>query len=116
MSIVEPNGLQSLPRGAMGEYIPTANFFITQDASGTPKTSPLTVSSSEVALSVPTNAAELVIVHTSQALRISGITGMARYVVLPIDGGHVLQVASGGTIYLKRDSVDCVVQFYFRTL
>ena len=96
--------------------IPTAKGFATQDASGTPKTSPWTVSSSELEITVPHNAAEMVICHTDNALRVSEVTGMARYFVIPGNTGEVLQVAGGETIYFIRDSADCTVQFYFRTL
>lgn len=104
-------------KDANSNLVEIATGFITQDATGTPKTSPLTVSSTEVVITVPSDAVEMVIVNTSQALRISEITGMARYVVLPSGGGHLLQVADTSTVYLKRDGgTDAIVQFYFRTI
>ena len=95
----------------------TATAFSTQDDTGTPQASPLTVSSSEIDIVVPENAAELVIVNTDQDLRVSEVTGMARYFVLPVDQSLVLQVSNTDNVYLKRDgSSDCTVQFYFRLI
>jgi len=102
---------------ARDNVVQVSKNFSTQDATATPQTSPLTVSSTEIDLVVPNKAAELIIVFTDQAFRISEVTGMARYFVLPAGYSHTLQVAGATHVYLKRDGTsDATVQFYFREL
>lgn len=105
-----------LPTDAKNQTVQVPAGFQTRDVTGTPKTSPLAVSSTEIVVAVPDGAAELVIVYTSAGLRISEITGMARYFVLPTGGSVVLPVANIDNVYLKRDSGDATVQFFFSLL
>jgi len=97
----------------------TGNSFSTQDISGTPKVSPLAYSSTEIAIAVPANAVMLLLTP-STALRISEITGMARYYTLSANSSVGLWVAglanSGGSLYIKRDSADWTLNFMFVTL
>lgn len=99
--------------------ISTASAFVTADVTATPKTSPLTVSSTEVVISVPTNAVEMVITDVDNDLRVSEVTGMAQYFVcLAANTAPVhIPVAGMDTIYLKRNGgSDAVTQFYFATV
>lgn len=106
-----------LPQDAMGEVVQVAAGFQTNDATGTPQVSPLTVSSSEIDIAVPDGAAELVIVYTDISLRISEVTGMAQYFVLPAGFSMVVPVANTDHVYLLRDgSSDATVQFFFNLL
>jgi len=102
---------------ARDNVVQVSKNFLTQDATATPQTSPLTVSSTEIDIVVPNKAVEMIIVFTDQPFRISEVTGMARYFVLPAGYSHTLQVAAATHVYLKRDtSSDATVQFYFRSL
>ena len=101
---------------ARGNVVEVSKSFSTADATATPQTSPLTVSSTEIDITVPAKAVELIIVYTDQSIRISEVTGMARYFVLPAGYSHTLQIANTSHVYLKRDSADATVQFYFRFL
>lgn len=105
-----------LPKDANSVAVPTAKGFQTTDASGTPKASPLSVTTSESELVFPSNAVELVIVNCSQDLRIYESTASASYCVVPANTGEVIQLGEGGSVFLKGDSATSVVQFYFRTL
>lgn len=95
--------------------IVTGCAFATQDSSGTPKTSPLAYSSSEIAITVPSNAAELVLLP-STAMRISEVTGMARYYVIPASTTLAFGVTRMDTVYIKRDASDGTLNFYFITV
>jgi hypothetical protein len=105
-----------LPQDDRQTNVMTAKGFKTTDASGTPKASPLSVTTSESEIVFPSNAVELVIVNTSQDLRIYESTGSSSYCVLPANTGEVIQMGEGGSVFLKGDSATAVVQFYFRTL
>lgn len=97
------------------KVIHTATGFTTQDATGTPQTSPLAFSSSEITIEIPTNAAEIVLFPT-QDLRVSEVTGMARYDVVAKDTKEVFAVANLDQIYIKRDSTDGNLRFRFLTV
>lgn len=93
-----------------------ANSFVTADVSVSAKTSPLTVSSAEVAITVPSNAVEMVITDVDNDLRISEVTGMAQYFVYLGAATNPLRIPVAGldTVYLKRHGgSDAVTQFFF---
>lgn len=106
-----------LSKDAKGTAVPVAAGFLTQDATGTPQTSPLAVSNSVITIAVPDGAAELVIVHADEAIRVSEIVTVARYFVLPGGFSAVVPVADTDSVYLLRDgSSDSTVQFFFSLL
>ena len=105
-----------LSQDAQGEVVQVAAGFQTQDATGTPQTSPLTVSNTVITIAVPDGAAELIIVYTDQAIRVSEIVGMTRYFVLNAGSAVVIPVANTDSVYLVRDSADATVQFFFNLL
>jgi hypothetical protein len=94
----------------------------TQDASGTPKVSPLTVTDTIIEVVFPEDAVELHIVHTSQALRVSeneDDTGgtLDSYIYIPANGYVLIQKAEGGSVWMQRDGANsAVVSFCFRTI
>lgn len=97
----------------------SAGAFVTQDASASPKTSPLTVSSSEVVLTVPDNAVQLVISNNANALLIyetSGNSATAAYTLPASTTNFVIDCARMTNIYLIRSSADVTVQFMFVTV
>lgn len=111
-----------LPKDSNRTDIPTARGFVCHDASGTPKVSPYSLTSTEVALVFPENAVELVIVNTSQDIRIAttatytGGGGTTEYATVGAGTGTVIQMGEGGTIYMRAASTTATVDFYFRTL
>lgn len=104
-----------LPRDSIQTPIMSANWFVTQDATWTPKTSPLVYSSSEIAITVPTNAVEFVLMPTTD-LRVSEITWMARYDLVKANSKEVIWVAWISTVYIKRDWSDWSLYFRFITV
>lgn len=108
---------KKMVRDVNEKLIPVGTGFSTQDETGTPKTSPLTVGATQTVLTVPGNAAEFVIVNTNNDLEVSEVTGMARYFVVPASTGEIIPCADQQFIYLKRDGgTDCTVQFRFNLL
>lgn len=109
-----------LPLDKNGRAMQVASGFQTKDGTGTPQTSPLTVSTTEIELVVPDGAAELVITVTDNDLAVAEATGLiaaGQYVLIPGNTGEVIQVARGDSIFLKRAGAsDCAVNFMFRML
>lgn len=88
--------------------------FVTQDATGTPQNSPLTVSSSEINLVVPDNATQLVLSNNANALRVYESAGSSHYYVIPAStNGFIIDCVGMTNIYMIRDSADVTVQFMF---
>ena len=89
-----------------------------QDASDTPKKSPLAVSSSEIAIKVPDDAIAFVYQARDADMKIASISGFGSgYVVILSGNGDTDECADGGYIYVKRDaSVDVELHFYFKTI
>ena len=90
------------------------SWFQTSDATSSPINSPTTVTTGTT-LTVPSNAAQIVI-SSSAALRISELSDMSTYFVLPASGMITLDVARLSLLYLKQDSGSCTVQFYFNVV
>lgn len=111
-----------LPQDENGNVLLVASSFKTSDASGTPKTSPLTVTNTVAEVVFPEDAVELQIVYTTQALRISEnstLSGsdLASYVYVPANGSVLIQKAEGGSVYMQRDgATSAVVSFAFRKI
>ena len=85
----------------------------THDATTVVQNSPLVYTSgATLAIAVPTDAAEMVI-KSSTDLRISEDSAMASYYVH--DGGSekVIPVGDASYLYIKGDSADGTLQFYF---
>lgn len=112
MSKTDGKPLQFLVRDDNNVPVPIGSDFSTSDASGTPKVSPLAYSSSEIAITVPDRAVEMVLAP-STALRVSEVTGMANYYVIPTDTAETVPCARMQTIYIKRDSADGSLNFRF---
>ena len=88
--------------------------FVTQDATGTPQTSPITVSSSEINLVVPDNATQFIFSNNANAVRIYETSGSSHYYVVPAStNGFTIDCVGMTNIYMIRDSTDVVVQFMF---
>ena len=106
-----------LPMDAMNQAVQVPAGFQTMDATGTPQTSPLTVSNIKITIVVPDGAAELVIVYTDISIRVSEDTTMAQYFVLPAGFSAVIPVANLDNVFLIRDGAnDATVQFFFNLL
>ena len=65
-----------------GFPINVANAIITQDITGTPQKSPLTVSDTIIKIAIPTNAVVMVCYAVTQAIRVSEQLDLAAYQVM----------------------------------
>lgn len=110
-----PKDYLSMPKDDNSISIPTGTGFLTQDATATPKTSPLAYSNSVITIAIPSNAAEVVFLP-STALRVSNIVGMTTYYTQPASTEHVYCVSRMDSIYIVRDSADGTLNFYFVTV
>lgn len=68
------SGDGAAPKGRNEQILQTAGSFSTQDATGTPQTSPLTITA-ETEIVIPDNAIMFNILSTDQDLKIGTLTG-----------------------------------------
>lgn len=92
----------------------TANYMQSQDATGTPVTSPVTVNTTQT-LVVPLNAVACTIASVTNAVQVSEDSTMAAYFSLPAGTVFTFQCANQANIYLKTGS-STVVSFQFQTV
>lgn len=83
----------------------------TQDATGTPVTSPVTVNTTAT-LKIPQNATSIVITSVTNAVQVSEDSGQTAFFALPAATVWSFDVARQANIYLKT-SGSTVVSFYF---
>lgn len=91
--------------------------FQPRDGHATPKTSPLTVSGTEIAITVPKGATEMVYLIRDADMKISDITGLADYALILDGNGDTLYCAGMDYIYVIRNAaVDVKLHFYFNII
>lgn len=105
-------GFGPLAWESTGAQMQTATKFATQDATGTPQTSPLAYSSSVITLVVPDDAVQLVVAPTTD-LRVSEESSAARYDVVTGGAKEAFPVALMQNVYIRRDTADGTVRFRF---
>lgn len=104
------SSLASLVRDTNKEPVQIGSSFITNDASASPKVSPLAYSSSVITLAVPDGAVELIL-FPSTDLRVSEVVGMAQYDVIASASKEAIGCARMTNIYITRDSADGSLRF-----
>lgn len=90
------------------------NIILTQDATGTPVVSPVTVNTTQT-LTVPANAVSCTIVSVTNAVQISEDSTQAAYFSLPAAVPFTFDCADMKEIYLKTGS-STVVSFMFKAV
>jgi hypothetical protein len=90
------------------------NRILTQDGTGTPVTSPVTVNTTTT-LVVPQNACQLTIVSTTNAVQVSEDSTSGESFALPAGIPWTFDVANQQNVYLKT-SGSTAVNFYFTTI
>jgi hypothetical protein len=101
----------ALFRDGHNQAVQVGSTFVTRDATtGTPQASPLAYTTSETAIVIPDESLELRLFPTTD-LRVSEVTGMARYTVVPGGTEVVFPVARMSTVYVKGDTVAGSVRF-----
>lgn len=89
--------------------------FITQDATGTPKTSPQSATTAaDIALIVPSNATSVVISTSAFAVDVSELAGHSQYMTVPVGAVATFDVARQGTLYLRGNGGTAVATFAFQ--
>lgn len=83
--------------------IQIGSTFQTSDNTGTPQISPLSYTTGVTTLIMPDNAAE-VILAPSTDLRVSEISSMSQYYVIPAGQAEVIGVGKQQIVYVKADS------------
>jgi len=91
-----------------------ANAMQTQDATGTPVTSPVTVNTTKT-LTVPNNAACVLIASVTNPVQVSEDSTQSAYFALPAGVVQEFDCARQQYIYLKT-SGSTVVSFLFKTV
>jgi hypothetical protein len=90
------------------------NFMQTQDETGTPITSPVTVNTTTTLL-VPDNAAQITIASVTNAVQVSEDSTQTAYFALPAGVPWTFDCANLEAIYLKTGS-STVVSFAFNMI
>lgn len=92
----------------------TGNIILTQDATGTPVVSPVTVNTTQT-LTVPLNAVSCTIISVTNPVQISEDSTQAAYFSLPAGTPLTFDCADMANIYLKTGS-STVVSFMFKAI
>jgi len=106
-----PNNFGGLVNDGNRNAMQFGSFLQTSDATDTPVTSPATVTTGTT-LTVPQNAVQVTL-SSSAALRISELSDVSTYFVLPANATITIDLTRLSLLYLKQDSGSCTVQFYF---
>lgn len=94
--------------GALGNGIQTT------DATSTPQTSPLTVTTSAVVtLVAPDDAMNVLITSLTNTLNISEVSNMASYFTLPVNTPITLECGLQKNFYLESNTGNATVSFAF---
>lgn len=112
MSKNQIDTFNNLPHDGSRTAIQIGNSFQTQDATGTPQTSPLAYSNTVLTIAVPDRAAEFVVYPTT-ALRVSEIVGMTQYDVVLANSKESFPCAGMSNIYITRDASNGTANFRF---
>ena len=84
--------------------VPVGSSFVTVDATTSPQTSPLSLTTTAVFTIVVPDNAVLMTVYCAAAIRISEVVGMAQYDVVPAYTKEVLHVSKMQNVYIKNDA------------
>lgn len=107
-----PKSYENLARDGSQAVLQTGTGIVTVDISGTPKASPLALTTATSTIAVPLNCAEMVIYCTT-AVRISEDSTMTRYFIVPASTSWVIPLGKTDTFYLAADSGTPSLFFYF---
>jgi len=89
-----------------------ASSISTQDSTAVPQTSPLSYTSAVTTITIPVNAAEIVLNPTTQ-IRISELAAMTRYTVVPALSPMVVPCGKLDSLYVTRDATSGSLRFHF---
>lgn len=95
-----------------------ASGFITTDISGSPVTSPLTLSTGVTTITVPVSAISVTIsnLDATNNVLVSELVGMGAYFGIPPKTVQTFEIARQGFIYLKASASTPVCSFVFQLI
>jgi hypothetical protein len=93
------------------------NGFQTTDATGTPVTSPVSVTTGTVVtLNSPASAANITLTATAFTLfvsEVSGTSSLTSYTIIPVGQSMTFNIANQGPLYLLGGTGTCVAGFFY---
>lgn len=94
-----------------------ANYMQSQDATGTPVTSPVTLGVGTTTLTVPSNAVAITVmlITATSSVQVSEDSTMTAFFQLPSSVPFTFQCANQGFVYLKGTNTNTVA-FQFQTI
>ena len=106
----------NLSRDGSQTAMQTGRGIATQDATASPQTSPFTLPSASITtISVPSNAAELVM-FCATAFKVSEDSTVTRYFMIPASTTIAIPLSGTDTIYLQASTGTPTLYFYFVTV
>lgn len=106
----------NLRRDASQAVITTSAGIVTQDATPSPQKSPLAITTTVTTLTLPSNAAEVVL-KSDVAIRVSEEATAADHYWLQSAGVPTAYgMANTSTLYVRTDSGSGTLYFYFNTV
>lgn len=100
---------------ASSKIVQTGGGILTIDASSSPQSSPLVISTSITTLTVPENAAEIVI-EGDVVIRYSEDPTMTHYATLAASTKLAIGLGRSTNLYVRGDSGSGTLQFHFITV
>ncbi len=108
--------LGGLVKDGNGQSIQIGGQFVTQDATGTPQTSPISYSSTTIyPIVVPDTAIEMIIMPTTD-LRVSEKSDVSRYDLVKANSKECFPVARMQTVYIQESAADGSAYVRFTTI
>lgn len=113
-----PNNFGPMGQDANKQPLGIASGIQTQDATGTPITSPIAVPNGSVTtLLVPRNAVKLHIIPLTQSVNISEVSDVSTYITAPVGVDTVIPCVRQSIIYLKANTGAATgTSFYFELI
>jgi hypothetical protein len=109
-----PNNFGGMKVDGNRVAMPYANVIQTEDATGTPVTSPVTVNTTAT-LTVPQNAVSLTVTPVTNPVQVSEDSTQSTYFAVPAAAVQKFEVADQQYVYLKTGS-STVVSFFFELM
>lgn len=102
----------NLPSSQKGGVIQSGNYFLTQDGTGTPQTSPLSYTAAVSTIVVPQGSVQVSLLPTTDLL-ISELVAMGQTDLIKANTKEIISVSQLAKFYIKESSVDGVLYFKF---
>ncbi len=115
MSSPTEDTVKSLPLDAKDNPIPVGSGILTADITGTPITSPASITTTETAINVPVNA-KVLVAWSDAAWRVSEQAAMTQHAVVAANQRLDIPLGNSSIIYVRGDAGTVTLNFYFITV